>query len=164
MRVNLVRERRPGLGDRPARSSRGDRGDRGSSLVLMPAGVLVVLILASIAVDMSVVHLRKRQALDLAAAAANDAATAGADPVALRAGAFRLEPAAARQVVLRTVAASELAPDLAAAPLVRVTDTGVVVTLAVEADYVFAGALPGAPDGAVVTATASASAASGPSP
>ncbi|HEY8526879.1 MAG TPA: hypothetical protein VIL48_18045 [Acidimicrobiales bacterium] len=130
----------------------------------MPAGVLIVLVLASIAVDMSVVHLRKRQALDLAAAAANDAATAGADPAALREGAFRLDPAAARRVVLRTVAASELAPDLAAAPVVRVTAAGVEVTLAVEAEYVFAGVMPGAPDGAVVTATASASAASSPSP
>jgi hypothetical protein len=124
----------------------------------MPAGVLVVLILASIAVDMSVVHLRKRQALDLAAAAANDAATAAADPGALRAGDFRLDPARARDVVDSVVGASELAPLLAAEPVVAVTDEGVEVTLAVEADYVFAGAIPGAPDGAVVTATAGASA------
>jgi Flp pilus assembly protein TadG len=140
------------------------RRERGSALVLMPAGVLVVLILASIAVDMSVVHLRKRQALDLAASAANDAATGGVDPADLRAGAFRLDPATARQVVLRTVAASELAPYLAAEPAVTVTAAGVEVTLAVEADYVFAGVVPGAPDGSVVTATATASAASGPSP
>lgn len=140
------------------------RADRGSSLVLMPAGVLVVLILASIAVDMSVVHLRKRQALDLAAAAANDAATAGADPAGLRAGEFRLDPGTARRVVMRTVAASELAPDLAAEPLVTVSASGIEVTLAIEADYVFAGAVPGAPDGAVVTATASASATPSPLP
>lgn len=140
------------------------RRDRGSVLVLMPAGVLVVLILASLAVDMSVVHLRKRQALDLAASAANDAATGGADAADLRSGTFRLDAATARQVVLRTVAASELAPDLAAEPVVTVSATGVEVTLAVEADYVFAGAIPGGPDGVVVTATAAASAASGPSP
>ena len=134
--------------------------DRGSALMLMPAGVLVVLILASIAVDMSVLHLRKRQALDLAAAAANDAATAAVDPGSLRSGDFELDPTRARAVVDRVVAASELAPDLAADPVVVVTDDGVEVTLAVEADYVFARAIPGAPDGAVVTATASASSAS----
>ena len=33
--------------------------------MLMPAGLLVVLILASIAVDMAIVHLRQRQAHDL---------------------------------------------------------------------------------------------------
>ena len=53
--------------------------ERGSALMLMPAGLLIVLVLASIAVDMSLVHLRKRQAFELAAAAANDAATAGVD-------------------------------------------------------------------------------------
>jgi antirestriction protein ArdC len=146
-----------------ARSRRTDRSsdrysDRGSALMLMPAGVLVVLILASIAVDMSVVHLRKRQALDLAAAAANDAATAAADPGSLRAGDFQLDQSLARAVVDRIVAASELAPELAAAPVVVVSDDGVEVTLAVEADYVFAAAIPGAPDGAVVTATAAATA------
>ena len=44
--------------------------------MLVPAGLLIVLVMASIAVDMSLVHLRQRQAYDLASAAANDAATA----------------------------------------------------------------------------------------
>jgi hypothetical protein len=130
--------------------------------MLMPAGLLVVLILASIAVDMSVVHLRKRQALDLAAAAANDAATAAADPGALRSGSFELDPARARTTVDQVVAASELAPELVTTPVVVVTDGRVEVTLVVEADYVFAGAIPGTPDGAVVTASAAATAPSGP--
>lgn len=126
----------------------------------MPAGVLVVLVLASIAVDMSIVHLRQRQAFDLAAGAANDAATAAADEVALRSGEFRLDPERARAIVERVVAASSLAAELAAPPDVVVTDEGVEVTLSLEADYVFAGVMPGAPDGTVVTATASATAAS----
>jgi hypothetical protein len=46
--------------------------------------------------------------------------------------------------------------------VVVVTDDGVEVTLAVEAEYVFAAAIPGAPDGAVVTATAAASATAAP--
>jgi hypothetical protein len=134
--------------------------ERGSSLMLMPAGVLVVLVLASIAVDMAIVHLRQRQAFDLAAGAANDAATAAADEVALRSGEFRLDPAQARAIVERVVAASSLAPEVAAPPEVVVTDEGVEVTLSLEADYVFAGVMPGAPDGTVVTATVSATAAS----
>jgi hypothetical protein len=134
--------------------------ERGSSLILMPAGVLIVLVLASIAVDMAIVHLRQRQAFDLAAGAANDAATAAADEVALRSGEFRLDPAQARAIVERVVAASSLAPEVAAPPEVVVTDEGVEVTLSLEADYVFAGVMPGAPDGTVVTATVSATAAS----
>jgi len=126
--------------------------------MLMPAGVLVVLILASIAVDMAVVQLRQRQAFDLAAAAANDAATAAADQAALRSGGFRVDPESARRVVAQSVAASELAPDLAEPPTVTVVDEGVVVTVAVRADYLFADVIPGAPDGTVVTATATAGA------
>jgi transposase len=38
------------------------RGDRASVLMLVPAGVLIVLVMASIAVDMSLVQLRQRQA------------------------------------------------------------------------------------------------------
>ncbi|HLM64650.1 MAG TPA: hypothetical protein VK306_10165 [Acidimicrobiales bacterium] len=126
--------------------------------MLMPAGVLVVLILASIAVDMAVVQLRQRQAFDLAAAAANDAATAAADRAALRSGAFRVDPESARRVVALSVAASELAPHLAEPPTVTVGDAGVVVTVAVRADYLFAGVIPGAPHGTIVTASASAGA------
>jgi hypothetical protein len=125
--------------------------------MLMPAGVLVVLVLASIAVDMAIVQLRQRQAYDLAAAAANDAVTAGADASALRSGRFAVDPDAAREVVARTVAASELAPDLDGAPVVALTDDGLAVTIAVQAEYVFAPVIPGAPDGATVTATATAS-------
>ena len=61
-------------------------GDRGSTLMLVPAGLLVVLVMASIAVDMSLVHLRQRQAVDVASGAANDAVTAAAEEGALRGG------------------------------------------------------------------------------
>jgi len=126
--------------------------------MLVPAGVLIVLVLASIAVDMSLVHLRKRQAFDLASAAANDAATAGADQAALRLGSYVIEPGSARAVVDDVVGASELAPLLAAPPSVTVTAEGVSVEITLEADYVFAGVLPGAPDGTIVAASATAAA------
>lgn len=126
--------------------------------MLMPAAVLVVLILASIAVDMAVVHLRQRQAFDVAAGAANDAVTAGVDEGALRQGAYSLDPGQVREIVRRRVAASRLAEHLAGPPQVRVDGDTVEVVLAVEADYVFGGVIPGAPDRTVVTAVASAAA------
>jgi Tfp pilus assembly protein PilX len=131
--------------------------DRGSALMLMPAGLLIVLVLASIAVDMSLVHLRKRQAFELAAAAANDAATAGVDQGELRAThAYVLDPERTRAVVGDVVAASDLATHLAGPPVVTVSGADVRVELALEADYIFADVVPGAPDGTVVRATATA--------
>jgi hypothetical protein len=133
--------------------------ERGSTLLLMPAGLLIVLVLASIAVDMSLVHLRKRQAFELAAAAANDAATAGVDQGHLRTTqAYVLDPERTRAVVADVVAASDLAPQLARPAVVTVSGAGVRVELALEADYIFADVVPGAPDGTVVTASATATA------
>jgi hypothetical protein len=133
--------------------------DRGSALMLMPAGLLIVLVLASIAVDMSLVHLRKRQAFELAAAAANDAATAGVDQAELRTThAYVLDPERTRAVVGDVVAGSELAAHLVGPPVVTITGADVRVELALEADYIFAGVVPGAPDGTVVGATATATA------
>ena len=131
--------------------------------MLMPAGLLIVLVLASIAVDMSLVHLRKRQAFELAAAAANDAATGGLDQGRLRTTHdYVLDPERTRAVVEDVVAASELAPQLARPPVVTVTAVGVRVELVLEADYIFADVVPGAPDGTEVTASATATAVSAP--
>lgn len=130
--------------------------------MLLPAGVLVVLVLASIAVDMSLVHLRQRQGLDLAAAAANDAATAAADPHLLRSGTYGLDTAAVHTVVRRSVAASDLAPHVVGAPVVRVDGGTVEVSLTVAAAHLFTGVVPGAPDRTLVTTAASATATAPP--
>lgn len=132
--------------------------DRGSALLLMPACVLIMLVLASITVDMALVHLRQRQALDVAASAANDAVTAGVDTAALRSGTFVVHPTNAREVVARAVAASEVAPHLAGPPEVTVDDDRVEVRLTLRADYLFTGVMPGTPEATTVTATASATA------
>lgn len=144
-------------GPRPARG-----GDRGSVLMLVPAGLLIVLIMASIAVDMSLVHLRQRQAYDLAAGAANDAATAALDPSSVRSQRLVADHDLAVAVVDRVVAASDLAPEVVGAPVVRVEDGRVEVAISLRADYIFARAIPGAADGMTVTATASALAARPP--
>src|SRR5215471_12273387 len=80
------------------------RGERGSVLVLMPVGVLIVLLLGAIAVDLTAVHLRRQQAVDAAASAANDAVTFGLDEGALRTGhGYHLDPVRVREVVLRSI-------------------------------------------------------------
>lgn len=126
--------------------------------MLVPAGLLIVLIMASIAVDMSLVQLRQRQAHDLAAGAANDAATAAADHVEVRSGGYAVDLDAATAVVEDIVAASQLAPDVVGSPRVQIDDGVVEVEISLYADYIFAGVVPGAPDGMTVTAHASATA------
>lgn len=126
--------------------------------MLVPAGFLVVLILASIAVDMSIVQLRQRQAFDFAASAANDAATAAADSVRQGSGPrdVRIDPQAAQLLVNGELAISELAPQVVRGPDVRVDGNRVEVTVSVRAAYIFAKAIPGAPDGTTVTVHATA--------
>jgi hypothetical protein len=143
---------------RPRRGRVRPAADRGSILLLVPAAFLVVMILASIAVDMSLVHLRQRQAHDLAASAANDAVTAAANHSSLRHGQIQLAQADAEVVIARVVAASDLAPQVVGTPVVRIRPDTIEVELSVRADYIFAAVVPGAPDGTTVTATASASA------
>jgi hypothetical protein len=124
--------------------------------MLVPAGVLIVLVMASIAVDMSLVHLRQRQAHDLAAGAANDAATAALDPSSVRSRQVVADHDLAVAVVERVVAASDLAPEVVGSPIVRVDGDRVEVEISLRAEYIFAGAIPGTADGMTVTATASA--------
>lgn len=141
-----------------SRRTRPDRRERGSSLMLMPAAVLVMVVLGSIAVDFSIAFLGEREVAGLAAAAANDAVTAGLDVDRFRAdGEYTLDPALVEQVVAATIDASSTEVDLQdpvvellvvdGAPAVRVTLRGTI-------GYVFAPAIPGAPDRTTVEATA----------
>lgn len=134
--------------------------DRGSSLLLFPAAVLIVLVLGAIAVDLSAVHLAKRQVLDLASSAANDAVTAGLDQDRFRTtGEYVIDPGLAAAAVDRTVAANE--PDGRTTVLSVVVGPGpgqVTVELRAPADPVFARALPGGPRTTEVTGSATATA------
>ena len=81
--------------------------EAGSALMLLPAAVLIVMLLAAIAIDQARVFVAQRELADLAASAANDAASRGLDIAALRAGQpVRLSPALAQEVVAVTVAAN----------------------------------------------------------
>lgn len=127
-------------------------------LLLAPAGVLVVLVLASLAVDFAIAFMGEREVASLAAASANDAVTAAVDEDHLRrTGEFRLDPDVVERVVASTLAASstEVALDR---PVVEITavdgEPAVRVRLTGRVDYVFAPAIPGAPDGVDVGASA----------
>lgn len=152
----------PGPDPRPRRRPTGRRlaGDGGSSLLLYPAAVMVVLVLGAIAVDLAAVHLAKRQVLDLAASAANDAVTAGLDQATFRAtGEYVVDPTLASRAAERTVAAND--PDGGTTVLAVTVGPGpdqVTVELSAPATQVFAPALPGNPGPTVVTGTATATA------
>lgn len=96
-----------GSGPEAVRTRRdGPGSDRGSVLMLVPAGLLILLLFAAIAVDSAGAFLAQRQLTDALAAAANDAATAGLDNGAYySAGSVRLDPMAAATVVCTSLAA-----------------------------------------------------------
>lgn len=143
-------------------SARRGRGDGGSSLLLVPAGVLIVFVLGGLAVDASAVHLAQRELLDAAASAASDAAGAGIDTATLRAtGVLRLDPARARTAAERSLAGQGLAGLDPASVQVEVDPTAATVTVRASrrTRHVFAPALPGSDRSTVVRASASARAA-----
>jgi hypothetical protein len=126
--------------------------------MLMPAAVLVMIVLGSIAVDFAIAFLGERELASLASAAANDAATAAYDVERFREdGTFVLDPDRAEQIVATTIGASSTEVDLEPADVEVVTidgDPGIRVTLRGTVGYVFAKAIPGVPNRAEVEATA----------
>ncbi len=132
--------------------------DRGSALMLMPAAILIVLVLAAITVDTAVVHLARRDLLHAADAAANDAVTYGLDEDRLRRGeGYRLDPRRVHAAVLGALESRGLLDRLAAPPIITTAGLEVSVALRLRVDYVFAKALPAA-QGALVDVRSSATA------
>jgi hypothetical protein len=125
--------------------------------MLMPAGVLVVLLLGAIAFDLSLVFLRQRQASAVAVDVANDLAAMAFSEDAFRSeGRFELDPDRADELGRALVAASDLAGDVLDVEVTVIGADAVEVRLVVGVDYVFAKAIPGAAEGARVTAAATA--------
>ena len=135
--------------------------ERGSVLMLVPAGFLVLIILAALAVDSAAAYLGQQQLHDSLAAAANDAVTAGLSNQSFYAnGAVVLDPSAVGRVVCLTIAAQSDS-DLHGL-ILRMAVEGASVRLEGTAtvDAVFGRAIPGfgqrhvkADVRAVVTAT-----------
>jgi hypothetical protein len=123
--------------------------------MLMPAAVLVVIVLGAIAVDQSIVYTRQRELVAAAEAAANDAAGYGLDRDAFYAhDEVELDEARARAAAVAALRARGLDADVLVS--VRAAGDAVEVVLAADVPYLFAKAVPGAPDDARVTAHARA--------
>ncbi len=85
------------------------RKDRGQSLLLLPAGFLIVLLLGSLVLEAGALHLRQRQLDDLADSLASDAAAVGFDiDEYRRSGTIAIDPDQARSVVTPGIAISSL--------------------------------------------------------
>lgn len=135
------------------------RRERGSVLALVPAGLLVLMLLAAIAVDSSVAYLGRRELAAAADAAANDAVTYGLDESRFReTGAFALDPVRAEEAVRRALLARHSdVVDRAVLDVQTDAETGsVTVTLRSTTALVFAPAVPGAPNDVIVVAQATA--------
>lgn len=141
---------------------RAERDD-GSALMLLPAAVLVLLVLAAITVDSAIAFLGERELAATVAAAANDAAVAGIDREQFyRCGALTIDRRAATRVAEGAVRGRS--SDAVRLTKVGVaTDTGTTapqVTVRAQGvvELIFSRALPGGRDHAVVGASAVASA------
>jgi hypothetical protein len=154
--------------------SRRRTGDRGSTLILMPVAVLIMIVLGSIAADLSYLHMVKRDLLSVANSAANDGATFGIDTDALRApaagvaadagaldlsGSFEIGRANAaidRNIAIRRQKYPDLMRD-PAQPTEWIPATRTVrVHLRATVTYVFGRSLPGGLSQRTLTATGSA--------
>ena len=134
--------------------------EHGSVLMLVPALVLVLVVLAAIAVDSAVIFLGQRQLGDAAAAAANDAASALSDPSFYRAGSVALDPSVARRVAQASVATQDHSGVTIDGPAdVQVEGRQVCVSLTGHVEAIFGRAIPGVPHATTVRARATATAA-----
>lgn len=115
--------------DRPTtpHERRALRPERGTALVMVPACMLVVLGLGTVAVDGAVLHAAQRRLLAVCAAAADDAAGM-VDARAVQVdGSVRLDPVAARRVALaRLVPARRIGEQVGAPSVVSDAAAGTV--------------------------------------
>lgn len=103
--------------------------ESGNTLVLFPAAVMVMFVLASLAIDAALTFSAQRQLSDIAAAAANDAASAFADEVYFTDGEVVLDPAQVQERVAQTLAHRGDAERLEAACTASLADAGTQVVV-----------------------------------
>ena len=133
--------------------------------MLVPAAVLVLFVLGSIAVDSSLAFMAQRELTSAAAAAANDAAGAALSDDAFYGGGtpgqVLLDQAAAEEVA--RIALDKRAPLGLTDVVQRVIVSGeqVCVVVTGRVGYIFAKAIPGGPRSRVVTGRAVATAVQG---
>lgn len=138
--------------------------ERGSVLVLVPAGFLVLILLAALAVDSAVAYLGQQQLHDVLSAAANDAVAAGLDdPAFYRNGTLTLDPATVAGEVCADVAAQDDRGLRDVSLDVAVAGNALRLTGSASVNAVFGRAIPGFGQPAVHS-SADATLSSGPSP
>ncbi len=127
--------------------------------MLVPAGILVLIALAAIAVDSSIAFMAQREMINYATGAANDAATAAIPKGELQHGRdARPDSGLVDQLVKNRIVGRNVGGYVISADDVTSTidDDTVTVTIKGTIPYVFAPAIPGAHKAASVNATASA--------
>lgn len=126
--------------------------------MLVPAMLLVLLCLGSIAIDMSLVHGAHRSTHRIASAAADDAAAMIDTTYLQQTGELRIDPASARRMAIAQVAAMDPPGSPVGPPTVAVDPSGAVVTvtLTVDVDHVMLRAVPGHADRERLRVTAQA--------
>jgi Flp pilus assembly protein TadG len=147
----IDRRTEPSAPRRPTRAT----SERASALLLFPAAVFVLCVLAALAVDAAHATMRRRELQHAADAAANDAAALAVDEAALRGGTTRVDPELARSVARASIDRQRI-PGVRAVTVRVDGDDTVVVELEAVHPAVFARALPGAAREIRVPARASA--------
>lgn len=118
--------------------------ERGSVLALVPAGFLVLMVLAALAVDSAVAYLGQQKLHDTLAAAATDAATAGLDSGSFyRGGTLVLDPAQVARTACLSIAAQDHAGLRGLRVWMGVDGTSVVLTATATVEPVFGRVVPG---------------------
>jgi Flp pilus assembly protein TadG len=143
--------------------TRDRRSERGSVLMLVPAAVLVLIVLGAIAVDSAIVFYAQRDLANRTAATANDiAGFAVSDSSFYDGGVVALDDGRA-DAYARLVFAPDRLPGGYESWSGDADATGRAVTVVATAEvrYVFAKAIPGAPDTATVRARSVATARGG---
>lgn len=127
-----------------ARFRVGGRIEVGSVLALVPAGFLVLILLAALAVDSAVAYLGQQQLHDALSAAVNDAVTAGLDNAAFyRSGSLSLDPVPVARTVCASVEAQAASGLHDVKLAVAISGSSVRLIGTATVDAVFGRAIPG---------------------
>jgi len=133
-----------------------------SVLLLMPAAVLVLVVLASIALDSAVVFLGQRELANAAAAAARDGASAVSSSRFYGGGVIAVDAAEAERRARAAIAARDVHGVTLSGPVaVTVAGRQVCVTVTGRVDRIVARSIPGVPGRVTVRARSTATAAGG---
>lgn len=139
--------------------------ERGSVLVMVPAAVLILVILGSIAVDSGATFLGQRELAQAAQTAAENATDEVSPGSFYGSGTIELDPTRATQVADASVAAQVLSGVELDGPVrVQVAGQQVCVTLSGRVPVIFGSVLPGVARWTAVSAHSTATAAGTLSP